>query len=187
MNALISSFILVFASEMGDKSQFMAMAFATFIKARTVLISILIAALLNMGIAVLFGSFITEYIPIKYVKLLAAISFLIFGLMTLKNGHMEHEKIRKSKYGPAFTIISTYFISEFGDKTQLSTLALTATYKSPIFVLLGATAGIFMADVIGIILGVYLGKKLPTKLLHYISAFIFIIFGFITLYEAKTL
>lgn len=187
MNALVSSFILVFSSEMGDKSQLMAMAFSTFIKARTVLISIFIAALLNNGIAVLFGSYLTEYIPIKFIKILAALSFLIFGILTLKNGHEGHDKIRKTKYGPIFTIISTYFISEFGDKTQLAAIALTATYRNPLYVLIGTTSGIFIADVIGILFGVYLGKKIPTKVLHYVSAFIFILFGFITLYEAKFL
>ncbi|QSZ27993.1 TMEM165/GDT1 family protein [Aceticella autotrophica] len=185
MDALISSFILVFTSEMGDKSQLMSIAFATFIKVRTVLISIFIAAVINNGIAVLFGTYLTEYIPIKYIRILAAISFLVFGLLALKNDQTEDKKIIKSKYGSAATIISTYFFSEFGDKTQLAAIALTAAYKNPINVLVGTTLGIFTADVIGILIGVYLNKKIPSKILHYISAGMFIIFGFITLYKSR--
>lgn len=187
MNALITSFILIFTSEMGDKSQLMAMAFATFFRARIVFISIFIAAIINNGIAVIFGSYITEYIPFQYIKILAAVSFLIFGVITFKNGHMEYEKIRDSKYGPVATIISTYIFSEFGDKTQLAAIALTASYKNPLYVLIGTTLGIFFADAIGIISGVYLGKKIPSKILKYISASVFIIFGLITLYESIAL
>lgn len=186
MNAFIPSFILIFTSEMGDKSQLMAMAFATFFRARLVFLSIFIAAIINNSIAVIFGTYITKYIPFQYIKLLAALSFLIFGIMTFRNGQMEHEKIRDSKYGPVATIISTYIFSEFGDKTQLAAIALTASYKSPIYVLVGTTLGIFFADAIGIIFGVYLGKKIPSKILRYISASIFILFGLIALYESMS-
>ncbi|PPJ44766.1 hypothetical protein C0075_24650, partial [Rhizobium sp. KAs_5_22] len=85
---------LIFTSEMGDKSQLMSMAFATLFKVRTVLISIFIAALINNGIAVIFGSYITEYIPIFYIKLLAALLFLFFGITTLLEEEAKQEKIK---------------------------------------------------------------------------------------------
>ncbi|WP_244262671.1 TMEM165/GDT1 family protein [Thermoanaerobacter siderophilus] len=92
MEALVTSFVLIFTSEMGDKSQLMSMAFATLFKVRTVLISIFIAALINNGIAVIFGSYITEYIPIFYIKFSAALLFLFFGISTLIEEETKQEK-----------------------------------------------------------------------------------------------
>jgi putative Ca2+/H+ antiporter (TMEM165/GDT1 family) len=183
MEALITSFVLIFTSEMGDKSQLMSMAFATLFKVRTVLISIFIAALINNGIAVIFGSYITEYIPIFYIKLLAALLFLFFGITTLLEEEAKQEKIKNSKYGPFATIISTYVLSEFGDKTQLAAIALTASYNSPLYILIGTTLGIFLADVLGIIVGIYFNKRIPSKYLKYLSSFIFLAFGLSTLYK----
>ncbi|AIS52266.1 putative membrane protein [Thermoanaerobacter kivui] len=183
MEALVTSFVLIFTSEMGDKSQLMSMAFATLFKVRTVLISIFIAALINNGIAVIFGSYITEYIPIFYIKFLAALLFLFFGISTLIEKETKQEKIKNSKYGPVATIISTYVLSEFGDKTQLAAIALTASYNSPLYILIGTTLGIFLADILGIIVGIYFNKKFPSQYLKYLSSFIFIAFGLSTLYK----
>ncbi|GAB6117539.1 TMEM165/GDT1 family protein [Thermoanaerobacter brockii subsp. lactiethylicus] len=183
MEALVTSFVLIFTSEMGDKSQLMSMAFATLFKVRTVLISIFIAALINNGIAVIFGSYITEYIPIFYIKFSAALLFLFFGISTLIEEETKQEKIKNSKYGPVATIISTYVLSEFGDKTQLAAIALTASYNSPLYILIGTTLGIFLADVLGIIVGIYFNKRIPSKYSKYLSSFIFIAFGISTLYK----
>jgi putative Ca2+/H+ antiporter (TMEM165/GDT1 family) len=183
METLFTSFFLVFASEMGDKSQLMSIAFASLFKARTVLVSVLIAALINNGIAVLFGSYMGEHIPNFYMKFLAALLFLFFGVFSLSHKESENGKIITSHYPPLLTIIITYVLSEFGDKTQLTTIALTASYRQPFYILLGTTLGMFMADVIGIIIGFYFNKKISHNYLKYISSAVFIAFAFSLLYK----
>jgi putative Ca2+/H+ antiporter (TMEM165/GDT1 family) len=69
------------------------------------------------------------------------------------------------------------FISEFGDKTQLAALALAMENSSPIWVLSGAGLGVFLADILGIVIGVVLKKSLPKKFLNIFSAILFFIFG----------
>jgi putative Ca2+/H+ antiporter (TMEM165/GDT1 family) len=108
---------------------------------------------------------------------------LFFGISTLIEEETKQEKIKNSKYGPVATIISTYVLSEFGDKTQLAAIALTASYNSPLYILIGTTLGIFLADVLGIIVGIYFNKRIPSKYLKYLSSFIFIAFGLSTLYK----
>ncbi|MDR3112773.1 MAG: TMEM165/GDT1 family protein, partial [Endomicrobium sp.] len=77
---------------------------------------------------------------------------------------------------PFFTVAILFFISEFGDKTQIAAMALAMNAYPPA-VFLGAFAGMFCANLIGIAVGLALGKKLPAKMIKYISAALFIIIG----------
>jgi hypothetical protein len=71
-----------------------------------------------------------------------------------------------------------------GDKTQLATIAIAAKFPaSPVAILMGTTTGMLIADGIGIIIGVVMGKKIPEKTVKLISAAVFILFGFIGCYQ----
>jgi putative Ca2+/H+ antiporter (TMEM165/GDT1 family) len=70
-----------------------------------------------------------------------------------------------------------------GDKTQLATVALAAKYMSIVPVWLGTTTGMIIADAIGIIIGIVLGKKIPERFVKWFAAIIFIAFGVIGLYK----
>jgi putative Mn2+ efflux pump MntP len=50
-------------------------------------------------------------------------------------------------------------------------------------VLAGTTAGMLIADAIGIGIGIVMGKKIPERAVKWIAALIFIGFGFWGLYE----
>ncbi len=74
-------------------------------------------------------------------------------------------------------------MAEMGDKTQLSTVSLAAEYNSIFLVWLGTITGMLLADSIGIIVGIVLGKKIPERIIKWGSALIFIGFGIFGLYE----
>ena len=74
-----------------------------------------------------------------------------------------------------------------GDKTQLATVALAAKFQSIMGVWLGTTTGMLVADAIGIGVGIVLGKKLPDRLIKWLAALIFILFGVIGLYDSLPL
>ena len=76
-----------------------------------------------------------------------------------------------------------FFIAEMGDKTQLATIALAAKYQSVIPVWLGTTTGMVIADAIGIVIGIVIGKKIPERAVKWFAAIIFILFGLIGLYQ----
>ena len=75
-------------------------------------------------------------------------------------------------------------LAEMGDKTQLATVALAAQFNSIVSVWLGTTTGMLIADAIGIIIGILLGKKIPERLIKWFAALVFIAFGIIGLHEA---
>ena len=59
----------------------------------------------------------------------------------------------------------TIFLAECGDKTQLSTLLMSAESQSPWIVFVGAAAALITTSLLGVLLGQWLAKHLsPRKL-----------------------
>lgn len=175
---------MVVLAEMGDKTQLLAMAFATRFSARSVLWGVLVATLLNHALAVSLGAYLGTSFNMELVKSIAAFSFILFGLWTIRGDELANEHRRKLTFSPFITVAIAFFLAEMGDKTQLATVILAAKYGSPLIILLGTTTGMIIADVIGIYAGVIAGKKIPEKIVKWFSAMIFVAFGYIGLYNS---
>jgi putative Ca2+/H+ antiporter (TMEM165/GDT1 family) len=184
MSAFLASFLFVVLAEMADKTQLLAMAFATRYNPYKVLLAVFLATVLNHGLAVIFGRFLTTVIPMNIVTFAAALSFIVFGLWTLRGDKLDGEDKKESRFGPLMTIGIAFFLAEMGDKTQLATISLATKYDSLISVLMGTTLGMVIADAFGIIVGVVLGKNIPDKAIKWVSASIFILFGLSGVYHS---
>lgn len=176
----------VVLAEMGDKTQLLAMAFAAKYKATKVLLGVFIATVLNHGLAVWVGNLITHLESAQvWIETVASLSFIFFGLWTIRGDKLEGEQNKKSRFGAVATVAIAFFFAEMGDKTQLATVALATKFPdSPFWVLFGTTTGMLIADGIGIIIGVVLCKKIPERIIKLISAGAFLIFGLVGCYEA---
>jgi putative Ca2+/H+ antiporter (TMEM165/GDT1 family) len=181
--AFTASLALIIVGEMGDKTQFIAMSFATKYNPYKVLLAIFIATVANFAITVVIGQLLTTIVPVDIISLAASLSFIGFGLWTLRPEKEKEENPKPSRFGVVGTVGLAFFIAEFGDKTQLATLSLAAQYRDAVAVLVGATLGMLVADGIGIVIGVALGKKIPEKIIKWVSAAIFIVFGLVGVYE----
>ena len=60
----------------------------------------------------------------------------------------------------------TIFLAEFGDKTQLSTLLMSAESQSPGVVFLGAGVALITTSLLGVLLGQWLAKRVAPKTLE---------------------
>lgn len=183
MEALITSTVFVVLAEMGDKTQLLGMAFATRYRARVVLAGVLVATLLNHLLAVVAGDYLTRFIPLNTIQLAAALSFVFFGLWTLRGDTLDEED-KKVYFTPFWTVTIGFFMAEMGDKTQLAAIALAAKYQSILLVWMGTTIGMMISNIIGIVIGVVLGKRIPEKLVKTVSAGIFILFGYLGIWES---
>lgn len=179
MQAFLASFIFVVLAEMGDKTQLLAMAFATRYSAHKVLFAVFLATILNHALAVLFGRFLTTIIPLSVISFAAAFSFLIFAVWTLRGDKLEGEDKKETRFGPVVTVAIAFFLAEMGDKTQLATVSLAVKYNSMGWVLLGTTAGMIVADAFGIVVGIVLRKHIPEKAIKWFAAAVFALFGII--------
>ncbi len=186
--AFLFSVGAVTLAEMGDKTQLLAMAFATKYKAAKVLLGVFLATILNHALAVAAGNFITKFSSVEiWIQGIAALSFVFFGLWTIRGDKLEGEENRKTRFGAVMTVAIAFFIAELGDKTQLATIALATRFpENPVGILLGTTTGMLIADAIGIVVGVVMCKRIPERTIKLVSAGVFILFGFIGSYQVAT-
>ncbi|KJJ83317.1 protein belonging to Uncharacterized protein family UPF0016 [Candidatus Omnitrophus magneticus] len=183
MAAFLTSLFFIILAEMGDKTQLLAMAFASRYKASQVLLAVFLATIVNHALAVIVGTALTNIVPMDIIKLIAACSFILFGLWTLRGDSLDGEENKKSKFGPVATVAIAFFVAEMGDKTQLTTISLAIEYRNMFGVLLGTTFGMVISDAIGIIAGVIMKKHIPENKIKWISAGVFTLFGLIGIYK----
>ena len=88
-----------------------------------------------------------------------------------------------------FKVFLTEFIAEMGDKTQLTAITFGANegMSSALIVWLGCSLGLFLADILGMLLGYLLKSKTPEGLLNTLAFAIFSVFGIFTLYQGLKL
>ena len=190
---LFISFLLIFLSELGDKTQILVLSFSSKLKAVTILIGVALGSFFSHGIAILFGSMLgnTESIVLhQLLEFVTYASFIIIGLVSFlpKNEKKEEPKnsvlgkISRFKLNYIFMIAFSIAIGEFGDKTFLASIGLGIEYPFSKFALiLGAIAGMCASDLIAIILGKFLSTKIPAKGVESLSSILFLLFGVIGL------
>lgn len=176
MTAFLTSLAIVVLAEMGDKTQLLAMSFAARFRWQTVMLGVFAATAANHLFAVSVGNYLTNIIPLQYIKISASASFILFGLWTIRGDKLEDGDSRFN-FSPFFTITVAFFLAEMGDKTQLATVALAAEFNTVVPVWAGTTTGMLIADAVGIIAGVVLQKKIPEKQIKWFAALVFIGFG----------
>ena len=174
--SLWQSFLLIAATEMGDKTQLLAILLVTrFRKPKTILAGIFCATVLNHALASSFGLWLTQNIAPKTLEYALSASFLLFAVWILIPDKEEDAKVRK--YGAFFTTFVAFFLAEMGDKTQLATVAMAAKQGEFLWVTIGTTLGMMFSDGLAVLLGEQLTKKIPLSILRYVTAGIFLLFA----------
>ena len=174
---IIRAFLLIFVAEMGDKTQILAMTFATRFPVRKVLIGIGLGVFLNHGLAVILGSYLSRMIPISTLQMIAGAAFIGFAFWTLKPKKEGEENELRMQFGPVATVSLAFFLGELGDKTQLTAITMAADAKYPLMILAGTVSGMAATGALGIIIGKKLGDKIPELGIKILAASIFMYFG----------
>lgn len=188
---ILIAFIFVFVSELGDKTQLLVMSFSAKQKVVTILIGVALGSLLSHGVAIIFGSslgLIQNEMVEKVLKILTHLSFIIFGIFTLWNKKEDNrkengkkgilQKIASSKLNYILVIALSIAIGELGDKTFLASVGLGIQYpSSKIALVIGAVFGMVVSDLLAIIFGKAISKKVKERTMEKISGVLFLIFG----------
>jgi len=83
---LLTTFGVIFLAEMGDKTQLAAMTMAAQTKRPwAVLLGAALALTTVSAIGVVVGSVIGDYLPLIWIKRVAAIAFILIGTLILLN------------------------------------------------------------------------------------------------------
>jgi Ca2+/H+ antiporter, TMEM165/GDT1 family len=186
VDAFLLSFGVIFLAELGDKSQLMALAFATRFPALPVLIAISLATLLVHLGSVALGATVALALPTNVIAIVAGLAFLVFAAWTLRGDRLDEsdeERARRETAGSVIVTVGTaFFLAELGDKTMLATITL-ATNHDAIGTWLGSTAGMVAADAIAIAVGKVLGTRLPERAIRIGAAVAFVVFGVLLIWQ----
>jgi Ca2+/H+ antiporter, TMEM165/GDT1 family len=186
VDAFLLSFGVIFLAELGDKSQLMALAFATRFPAVPVLIAISIAtAIVHLG-SVALGATVALALPTNVIAIVAGVAFLVFAAWTLRGDKLGEDDEARARGEATRSVIVTvgtaFFLAELGDKTMLATVTL-ATNHPPLGIWLGSTVGMVAADAIAIAIGKVLGTRLPERAIRISAAVAFVVFGLILILQ----
>jgi Ca2+/H+ antiporter, TMEM165/GDT1 family len=186
MESLLVSTGVVALAEIGDKTQLLAFILAArFKKPVPIILGILVATLINHGLAGALGAWITSAVTPEILRWVLGLSFIGMAIWTMIPDKIEEEETKVAqKFGVFGATLITFFLAEMGDKTQIATVAMAAHYAAPLMVVIGTTLGMLIADVPAVLIGDQLANKIPMKLVHSIAAAIFAILGIATLFGA---
>jgi putative Ca2+/H+ antiporter (TMEM165/GDT1 family) len=185
LTAFLVSFGVIFVAELGDKSQLMALTFATRYPVVPVLIGITIATGIVHAVSVLVGAALGAAIPTRPITIVAGVAFVVFGLWTLRGDRLSEDEVARAERPARHAVLavgSVFFLAELGDKTMLATITL-ATDNGLFGTWLGSTLGMVGADALAIVVGRQLGARLPERAIKIGAAVAFFAFAALLLYE----
>lgn len=206
-SGFLQAFLLILVSELGDKTFFiaglLAAKYGRFISFTGSLGALSVMTVISTVLGQLFHavpSSLTQGVP--FDDYIAIAAFTYFGVKTLYDASQlegddnagileeqaEAEKTveeltadqkRKSSIALILQTFSLVFAAEIGDRSFLSTIALSAALN-PFAVAAGAIGGHGVATGIAVAGGVLLSKYLSEKVIGYIGGSLFIVFAITT-------
>lgn len=185
----LTSFLLIFAAEFGDKSQLVCMALAVRYRAAPVALGAVAAFLLLNTLAVVFGVAIANWIPELVISIIVSLLFLFFGIQSLREASAEEEELDdsdvaiKSQNHIFFSTLALITLAEFGDKTQLAVVALSARFE-PLSVWIGASLALAATSLMAVWAGRTILQRISMTLLHRLSGLLFIVLAAFAAYSA---
>lgn len=182
MEAFLISTGIVVLAEIGDKTQLLSFVLAAkFRRPVPIILGILVATLANHALAGGVGVWLTTLITPEILRWALGLSFLAMGIWMLIPDKLEDEEDRLLRFGVFGATLIAFFLAEMGDKTQIATIALAAQYQTLIWVVVGTTLGMMIANVPAVLLGERIAGRVPVKLVHGVAALVFVVLGLFTL------
>lgn len=192
------SFIMIFISELGDKTQLIVLSFCNKLKSSSILFGVALGTLFSHGLAILFGSkigLINDDFRF-YLSIFTYITLILFGIYgfwnkdknldnnsTLENQrHIFKKNLTNMKIHYILLIAFSIFVGELGDKTFLASLGLGIEYPYyKITLICGSICGMVASNSFAILFGKFIGNKIKKNYIELFSNLLFIIFGVIGL------
>lgn len=182
LDAFVASFASVAVAEIGDKTQLLSLFLAARFRSRGAIIAgILVATLLNHAASAWFGAWVAQFIPSGWHSWLLGGSFIAVALWLLIPDKDDSEEVGVLKYGAFFASCILFFLAEIGDKTQVATVLLAATYPETWQVIAGTTVGMLAANVPVVYAGSWLLERISLDWARRIACAIFMLLGVITI------
>ena len=183
IEAFLVSTGIVALAEMGDKTQLLALILAArFRKPWPIVLGILVATLANHALAGAAGAWVTTVLGPDVLRWVLGGSFIAMAVwMLIPDSVDDEEGSSTPRFGVFGTTVVAFFLAEMGDKTQIATVMLAAQYQTWAWVVAGTTLGMMLANAPVVWLGDKITKLVPLRVVHVVSALIFLGLGLFAL------
>lgn len=206
LTAFTAGLLLITISELGDKTFFIAVILSMQHSRKIVFAGVTAALAAMTVLSVIFGqilSVLTQGSKI-YVHYAEIVLFIAFGLKLLYDGwkmpakadeevmdeakeavaKAELDSKQKSTWSILLKSFVLTFIAEWGDRTQIATIALAAS-NNAIGVTAGAILGHSICAAIAVIGGKLIAGRISEKQITLLGGILFIIFGIVAAIEGN--
>ena len=183
MEAFFISTAIVALAEMGDKTQLLALVLAArFRKPWPIVAGIFVATVLNHALAGAAGAWVTTWLGPQLLRWVLGLSFIAMAAWMLIPDKLDDEAATDTpRWGVFGTTVVAFFLAEMGDKTQIATVMLAAQYSAWLWVVAGTTLGMMLANAPVVWLGERITRLVPLRIVHGVSALIFLLLGVLAL------
>ena len=183
------TFVAIFFAELPDKTMFATLLLSTRFKRKLpVWIGVSAGYGLHVVIAVLLGSALSN-LPERPIQLAVGALFTIGGIITWRSGADDDDEVRETAAARTFmsiawTAASVIAVAEFADLTQLATAGFAARFVDPVGVGLGAFLALSSVSGCAVLLGSWLQRVVPLRLIQKVAAVLFLTIGIVTIVGA---
>jgi Ca2+/H+ antiporter, TMEM165/GDT1 family len=185
LEAFMVSLGTISVAEIGDRTQLLSLVLvARYRKPLPIIAGILCATVANHAAAGVIGRLFGDFLKPEMLQIVVGVSMIGMALWTLKPDRLEEGTVSASAASAFVATLTSFFLAEIGDKTQIATVALAAAYPSLIAVIAGTTLGMLAANVPVVMLGKAFADKLPLKAIHYAASLLFLVLGAVFLVRA---
>lgn len=200
--AFASSFFMIIVSELGDKTFFIAAILAMRFDRRFVFLGAAGALAAMTVLSAVIGVILPSILPPQYTQWAATLLFVYFGVQLLREAYTmfatgvgigpsgELEEVEKSledekKSSSTALLLQAFmltFLAEWGDRSQIATIALAAA-RSPVGVTMGGVLGHACCTALAVLGGRVLASRISERTVLASGGVLFLVFalhGFVT-------
>jgi len=141
----------------------------------------------NHAAAGAVGGWVAQAMGPNILRWVIGVSFLAMAGWTLIPDKFDEDDATLARAGVFMATFIAFFLAEMGDKTQVATVALAASYAALLPVVLGTTLGMMIANVPAVLLGHRIADRIPVRAVHAVAALIFAALGVAVLLGAGSI
>jgi putative Ca2+/H+ antiporter (TMEM165/GDT1 family) len=178
-------FVVVFLVELPDKTALATVVLATRHRPLPVFAGVALAFVIQSLVAVFAGSLIA-FLPHQLVRTGAGLLFIVMAVVliwrTRRTGKRPEDEVPSQGRGrerPFLTALTMILLAEWGDLSQLATVAFQARYNQAVLVFAGATLALWAVTALAVGIGNRLGSLLPERPVQYAAAALMVVIGII--------
>jgi putative Ca2+/H+ antiporter (TMEM165/GDT1 family) len=184
LTIFLTIFVVVFLVELPDKTALATVVLATRSKPLPVFAGVALAFVVQTIVAVFAGSLIA-FLPHQLVRIGAGLLFI--GMAAVVAWRTRRQQITAEREGPPrqgrgrqrpfVTALTMILLAEWGDLSQLATVAFQARYDQALLVFTSATLALWAVTALAVTIGNRLGRLLPERPVQYAAAGLMAVIG----------